>query len=236
MAASENIEKSSISLKGEVMNAKLNLMMDPLVETLLDCPWEDKEFYCEYLAQSYHYVLYSTRMLAMAAALSTPAQQSYYRRCVKHISEEAAHEVLAIRDLAKLGKEMSDYPESGVTRALWEPQFYKIQRQPTALLGYILGLEYLTVRCFKELHARLVKTYGPGAVTFVRVHADEDPDHVEKAVAQIDPLSTDEQVEIWKNYEQTCRMFDCFLKEAALKSKQRSASSPTSNRSARLAG
>ena len=199
------------------MKTDCDRSMDPLVQLVLSQPWENEAFYREYLAQTYHYVVYSTRMLATAAGMTAPEQQTYYRRSLRHISEEAAHENLALNDLKAFDDAAEAHPELGVTRALWEPQFYKIQRQPTALLGYVLALEYMTARSYGQVCERLEKQHGAKRVSFVRLHADEDPDHVEKAREQIDALSDVEQVEIWKNYDQTCGMYGLFLQETAVK-------------------
>lgn len=203
--------------------------MDSLIESLRDQPWENVDFYKEYLAQSYYYTFYSVKMLAHAASLTTAEQSGYYKRSIEHIKEEYGHDSLALTDFKRLGGKIEDHPELGVTRALYEPQFYKIQRQPTALLGYILALEYMCVRHYKELWGRLEKCYGPKCTNFVRVHAEDDPDHVEKAILQIETLPTHEIQAVLKNYDQTCRMFANFLNECALKMEQRSASFERSN-------
>jgi hypothetical protein len=204
------------------MKKMMDDLMHELVENVKAQPWEDSAFYQEYLAQSYYYTFYSVKMLAHAASLTTVDQTSYYKRSIEHIKEEYGHDSLALTDLKRLGGTIDDHPELGVTRALYEPQFYKIQRQPTALLGYILALEYLCVTHYKELFKRLEKTYGVKCTNFIRVHAEDDPDHVEKAIAQIKSLPEHEQEAVWKNYEQTCRMFAGFLNECKFRSAQRS--------------
>jgi hypothetical protein len=204
------------------MQKQIDEIIEPLLLVIEKTPWEDKAFYIEYLAQSYHYVFYSTRMLAKAASNCSKAQQNYYTRCVRHMAEEKAHELLAIHDLKILGINIEDHPENGITRAMWEPQFYKIERQPTSLLGYILGLEYLTVRKYADVYERIKKVHGEKACTFVKTHAEEDPDHVEKAVEQIKALPEIERLEVWKNYIQTCRMFEVFLTECKVTSQKHS--------------
>jgi thiaminase len=191
----------------------LDSHIHPVLETLSQQPWEDSEFYKEYLAQTYYFVLYSCRMLAMAASLTEPSRKEFYKRALHHISDEAGHENLALADLKKMGGKIEDHPESAVTRSMWESQFYKIQRQPTSLLGYVLALEYVSVRA-REVRQRLGKIWGEECVNFARVHADEDPDHVDKAIQQIEALPESERVEIWRNYEQSCRMYSLLLEEA----------------------
>lgn len=202
------------------MNLKEVLHQDKvnkLVEEFRNQPWTNKSFYANWLAQSYYYTSYSTRMLAAAAGWSSPVNdKSYYRRSLTHINEEQGHELIALNDLKSLGLTVENFPESGVTRAMWEPQFYKILKDPASLLGYILALEVLAVRTFKEFHAELAKTYTADAVKFVKVHADDDPDHVESALAQIEKCNESEKKTIQMNFEQTLTMYGLMLKELNL--------------------
>jgi len=191
--------------------------MNPLADYILSRQWENKSFYCQYLAQSYHYVFHSTRLLALSAAHTTKEQQQFYKRCIKHISEEAGHELIAIRDLANLGEKIEDYPELETTRALWEPQYYKIEKSAPSLLGYILSLEYLTVRTFGQLSKALDGIYGESCGKFVKIHAEEDPDHVEKCLVEIQKLPQNELDIVMKNYSQTCVMFELFLDQCSKK-------------------
>lgn len=216
------------------MNKKMEDLMKDLVENVKSQPWEDIDFYREYLAQSYYYTSFSVKMLAHAASLTTNDQTVYYKRSVEHIKEEYGHDSLALTDLKRLNGKIENHPELGVTRALYEPQFFKIQRQPTALLGYILALEYLCVSHYKDLYLRLQKTYDAKTTNFVRVHAQDDPDHVEKAIQQIEALRDSENNAVWKNYEQTCRMFACFLDECSLKAAKRSRHAGKKNQGLRL--
>ncbi len=185
--------------------------MDSVVETLKKRPWLERNYYCNYLAQSSFYTFYSIRMLAMAIANTSTDQKEYFRRSLEHFKEENGHDSIAIMDLKSLGEDIKNYSEKGMTRALWEPQFYKLQKNNTALLGYILALEYLPVKCFGWLDKTLSEKYGRLCSKFVHVHAEEDPDHVEKCLEQINQLSEFEKIEIFKNYEQTCSSFKYFL-------------------------
>ncbi|MFZ3231022.1 MAG: iron-containing redox enzyme family protein [Pseudobdellovibrio sp.] len=187
--------------------------VNQLVEIFQNQPWSNKEYYSNWLAQSHYYTSYSTRMLATAAGWSSPAEdKSYYRRSLKHISEEQGHDLIAINDLKALGiNDLSTLPQLATTRALWEPQFYKILKEPTALLGYILALEILAVRAFKEFHHEIAKTYPANSLNFIKVHADDDPDHVESALEQIQNCQASEKINIEINFDQTLHMYSLML-------------------------
>lgn len=120
---------------------------------------------------------------------------------------------MAVADLKNLGGDMADFPELGITRALWEPQFYKMTKSPVALLGYILALEVFAVTCFKEFHEIVSEAHGEKASLFVKVHADDDPDHVEKALAEVERCSPEEREIIYQNFNQTCEVFGLWFME-----------------------
>lgn len=154
-------------------------------------------------------------MLATAAGWSSPvSDKTYYRRSLKHISEEQGHDLIAINDLKSLGFDsVHSFSELASTRAMWESQFYKILKDPASLLGYILALEILAVRCFKEIHGELSKTYPLNALNFIKVHADDDPDHVESALEQIAKCSDSERKNIDFNFDQTLQMYAFMLSQ-----------------------
>lgn len=192
---------------------QMRISMDRVVGKLNSFDWADKELYSDWLAQSYYYTSYSTRMLAFAASWTDTAEQGYYRRSLQHIREEQGHDLIAKNDLEKLGGSLSNLHERGVTRSLWEPQFYKMQKSPAALLGYILALEELAVKTFGVLHTKLSEVYPKEACRFVQVHADDDPDHVEEALKQIEACTPEQREAIYANYVQTCDLYRLMLEE-----------------------
>ncbi len=187
--------------------------MDRVVEKVNGFDWANSELYAKWLAQSYYYTSYSTRMLAFAASWTDSTEQGYYRRSLQHIREEQGHDLIAKNDLEKLGGSLSEIPELGVTRSLWEPQFFKMQKEPAALLGYILSLEELAVKTFAPLHGKIAEHYPKEACRFVKVHADDDPDHVEEAMKQIEACTPEQQASIYANYTQTCDLYRLMLEE-----------------------
>ncbi len=152
-------------------------------------------------------------MLAYAAGWTENMEQSYYRRSLVHIGEEQGHDLIAVNDLKNLNYDIANFIELGTTRSMWECQFYKIQKDPTNLLGYILALETLAVKTFKEFNGELLKTYTDKATRFVKIHADDDPDHVEEALIQINKCTPAQQKNILFNFEQTITMYNCMLEE-----------------------
>lgn len=197
--------------------------MNRLCESVLKMPWESETFYKEYLAQTYHYVFHSCRLLAYAAALTSSSQSSFYTRALKHLSEESGHDDLAKIDLKRLGSSITEYPELSSTRSMWEPQYYKVMKHGSeSLMGYILALEYMVIKCYDEVYKRLQSTYSEKSLNFIRVHVDEDPDHVEKAFKTIEPLSLEKKKVIYQSYVQACFSFEKLLFECMEVSKKES--------------
>ncbi len=185
---------------------------EEIVHQYKNFPWHNKEVYGNYLAQTFHFVKHSTRLLASAAGRMDNTQEKIFRRFTKHISEEQSHEVLAERDLKNLGYNLSDFSELGITQAFYQAQYYQIEHvSPFSLLGYILMLESLGVGGCGYAAEQAGKFFGTKCATFLKVHADEDPDHVEKAYQTILSLPLNEQKVIWQNYELTHQNYSLLL-------------------------
>jgi uncharacterized ferritin-like protein (DUF455 family) len=175
-------------------------------------PWENKDAYAEFLAQTYYYICHSTRLLAASAARFSQADQGMHKRFLKHTDEENSHELLALRDLQKLGYKLTDFPELAQTKTLYEVQYTKIEHNdPAALMGYILALETMAGNDFKWLKDKLTGLYGAACVKFVQVHADEDPDHIDKALEVIHSLNPSRLPEIDINIQQTSLCYNSML-------------------------
>lgn len=185
-------------------------------------PWDNKFAYAEFLAQTYYYVCHSTKLLFAAAVRFSPEDQSLYNRFIEHSGEENAHELLALGDLKKLGFDIKDFPELPQTRTMYEIQYHKIEhRDPVALMGYILALETMAANEIQDTRTKLLETYGRNCINFIRVHADEDPDHIEKAIEVVEGLRKSRLSVIDENLEQTAFCYSEMLKAAKLRAAQK---------------
>ncbi|MBC7539632.1 MAG: iron-containing redox enzyme family protein [Bacteriovorax sp.] len=193
----------------------LNQSVGQLQNSYESMPWDNKEFYANYLAQTFYYVRHSTRLLALSAGrLDYENQQNLHLRFLKHLGEEANHERLAINDLKNLGYTPKDYPELNSTRFFYEGQYYKIEhKDPLALMGYILYLEVLAQNICPPLAKKLTGLYGKKAVSFLLVHGEEDPHHVEEAQKLLASLGPPAIEIITENLIQSSAAFDLMMKE-----------------------
>lgn len=198
------------------MRERLNSEIKKLEKIILAGPWENPRFYGDFLAQTYYYVCHSTRLLGLAASRLYIDRDSLHRRFAEHIGEEKSHERLAVADLRALGMKLENFPELPVTRAFYETQYYKIERQdPTALLGYILLLEVLSVKVGPALHQRTKAAHGERASSFLRIHVEEDVDHVAKALTQVDGLPDHLKEYVAMNMEQTAELYGAIINRLA---------------------
>lgn len=168
--------------------------------------FKDREAYAYWLAQTYYFVNHSTPLLGFALPhLKVKGLQSHFEH---HIGEEEKHDLLLIKDLEKMGKKVSDYPEHPMTQAFYQSQYYKIQFEGgTALMGYILFLEGLAVHAGKSVYQE-IKDLHKGSVLFIKVHAEEDPDHLDRAIDVIKSLSPEEQVHILNNLKFAASIYE----------------------------
>ena len=86
----------------------------------------------------------------------------------------------------------------------------------TSLLGYILFLEAMAVgwgrRAYEEIKDRHTQS-----VLFLKVHAEEDPQHVENAIWAILKLTNQEQETIIRKMQFTFQIYSQMLQCAAKK-------------------
>jgi pyrroloquinoline quinone (PQQ) biosynthesis protein C len=175
----------------------LETVSNEVADSLNHFPWEAKAAYAGWLAQTYFYVRHSTRLLAAAAARFSLDNRgnTFHVRFGAHIGEERSHEKLALHDIGQLGVPADGLRELNSTRMFYETQYYKIEYvDPFALYGYILMLEATGPACGNAIVERVTKAYGPKCASFLKLHAAEDVDHVQRAlelVGQLDPATHD---------------------------------------------
>jgi hypothetical protein len=182
--------------------------MTELGKLIPEFPWEDRKFYGCWLAQTSYFVTYSTRILARTASRFNIGQDHFHKRYLIHLREEAGHEKLALNDLKGLNENIEMYPELPETSALYQSQYFWIEQQdPLSVFGYIFALEGLAVQCGDVVTERVQKTFGPKTVSFLKVHAGEDPDHLKDAFTAIFGLPEEKMSQIEKNFILSCRLY-----------------------------
>lgn len=182
------------------------------------CSWDEKLLYADYVAQTFYYVKHSTRLLALSASRLGYEQQHIHSRFIKHLGEESNHEKLALSDLKHLGFDLSDFPELTSTRLFYEPQYYKVEHQdPLALMGYIIYLEAMAQKICPPMTKQIGRFHGEQCVSFLKVHGEEDPEHVEQAYKLLSTLPPQSMKLILQNISQSSFAFNSIIQELKAK-------------------
>jgi hypothetical protein len=177
---------ADIKNKFEVINKDLRKMADAF-------PIEDKETYLSFLAQTLEYATYTTRILALTGANFPLSQTTLASRFIQHATEEKGHDKLLFNDAKALGVDLAQVPLLPEAEAFHKSLYYWIyQGKPAVIMGWVLLLEGFAVLNGPNLYARAEKVYGSKPTSFLRVHTQEDPDHVEKAFGVLNCFSEDE--------------------------------------------
>lgn len=155
-------------------------------------PWHDRELYADWCAQTFYYVLHSTHLLAMTAALIPPSNMKMHYRFVRHLREESGHEVLAKRDCESLGFDCIQFPELTETRGFYQTQYHQIQNiHPLTFFGYIFMLEGLSVTVGPFCYDKVVGAHGEKCANFIKAHSEEDQKHIVDAFEHIKDFEND---------------------------------------------
>jgi hypothetical protein len=174
--------------------------------------FRDKINYANWLAQTYFFVRHSTALLGYALPyLQNDELRHHFEN---HLSEETRHDALALKDLKNLGYDISEFEEYSLTQGFYQSQYYRIAFEGgTSLLGYILWLESLAAGWAKKSYEN-IKDLHKGSVLFLKVHAEEDPQHVVEAINTIMNLSEKEQLNILKNMQFTHEIYSHIMEKA----------------------
>ncbi|MDR3608597.1 MAG: iron-containing redox enzyme family protein [Oligoflexia bacterium] len=153
-------------------------------------PWDDLDFYSNYIAQTYFYVCNITRAIAFAASRCSLEEEALHVKLIEGLNEEKGHQLLALSDVRALGFDISQFAELTETSAYYQTLFYKIQKEgPFALFGYALPLEGLAATAFERPAATVYKTYGEKASNFIKAHCTLDVEHFEEGLQFLDKFT-----------------------------------------------
>lgn len=186
--------------------------MKPVENYILDFPWENERAYSEWVAQTYYFVLQSTRLFACASSRCNLNDNKLHFRLIHHLGEERGHENLALHDLKVMNKSILDIPELPETSSLYQIQYYWIEHvNPAAFFGYLLCLEGLAVRVGKPIYQRVSQAHGKNAGTFLKVHVEEDESHLSEAFEYVNQFSAIEVECVMQNLSQSASLYKRML-------------------------
>lgn len=214
-------------MKDQNVFETLRESVDNSAAWLMKAPWEDKDFYAAFLAQASYYIRHSTRLLALTSALMPLEDQTRHNLFLKHCAEEKGHEILPINDIKSIGRSFADYPEFVATKAFYQTQYYAIEHvSPYAFFGYTLFLETLACDYGPQVAAMIEKHHGRKAMTFLKVHADADIEHVRDGMNMIENLPPQHHAAIAEHVRMCAGLYDQLCRDAyqlAMNKKQQAA-------------
>lgn len=191
-----------VALEREACALVETLDTDPAARRLFDGSI-DSEAYARYLAQTYHYVRWTTPLLESAGARMQRLglHPTLAELLLSKSEEERGHERWLLADLRNLGwtaECVEATPPCDAVKAYvaWN-QYTTRVGVPTAFLGTAYVLESLSVRRAGDTVERLLSAGRiPNihkAVTFLRGHGDVDGSHVEELAAVLRSLDDPEE-------------------------------------------
>jgi pyrroloquinoline quinone (PQQ) biosynthesis protein C len=187
-------------LKHEDLLKLYDQVQGKMAKAVDEFPWEDKSAYLMWLRQSFEYANNSTRILALTAGHLK--NNLFSTRFIQHAAEEKGHERLLVNDAKAFKVKIEDlkaYPEA---KAFHQSLYYSIlYDNPVAIFGWVIMLE--GVACLKgaDLYRRTVKAHGERAVAFLKVHSDEDIEHIKKALDSVANLEPEDRKVVMESME-----------------------------------
>lgn len=193
-------------------------VMSEAKKILYDFPWEDKGAYARWLAHSFYFVSHSTKLLNLAGEKARADETNLKGRMISHEKEEQGHEFLALQDLRKLGYQVQEFPELSTTSAFYSKQYDEITNtSSTSFMGWILFLEGIASKFGPKILER-ASIHHP-ATNFLRVHAEEDQEHIQSAFSLMETLPEKYYAAAIKNMRVSCRLYLETLLEIARSTK-----------------
>ncbi len=197
----------------ERVKSELAQAVSQMIETANAFPWTDKKAYADLIAQTYFYSRHTTRILGLAGVHFPLDQNQLHYRFLRHAAEETGHENIAIKDLKTLGFKPEQFAERPATMALYQTQYYWVQHEePASIYGYILALEGFAAKHCRTMYETCKEAHGDEASVFWKIHSEDDPDHLEKALAQVGQLPEGTLEKVRVNLIQTasyyCEIFN----------------------------
>lgn len=185
-------------------------------ELMLGLEWETPEVYAHFLAQTFHYASYSTRIIGLAGCHFDYSQNDLHVKFMDHVREERGHEKILITDMQVLDYKLEQFPASPFSLTLFQNQYYWIQNvSPMAVYGYFLYLEGIAVDICPKFFGRLKENYPAQAIKYLKLHIEEDVGHVDSHYKYIEKSTPAEMNAIYQNIQQTAFLYRGMLSDIA---------------------
>lgn len=153
----------------------------PFIDTILRGDLTE-DVYAAYLRETFHLVTQTPYFLSAAASRSAEGwlQDFFLNLAI----EERHHDRLCVQDLRRLGYDTDTYlaglPGLGTWTMVGQNHWAVSMKDPAALLGFAAATEGLGATLGPRVSSAMVTyPFAERALTFLKVHAEEDQEHVE---------------------------------------------------------
>jgi hypothetical protein len=188
--------------------------MQKTKNVFLEFPWKEPALYASWLAQTYNFVCHSTRIVTLAGALFPYSRNEFHLSALHHANQEKNHEKLLLMDIQQLGFHLKDIPVCHNSFLMFQNQYYWIQNvNPISVYGYYLFLEGVAAEFGPKVYEILKQNYPEKTLSFIRVHAEEDPDHIHEHLDKLIHLSAEDHQMIIQNLQQSTTIYLNMLRE-----------------------
>ncbi len=185
----------------------------PLVKAI---DWSSKDVYASWMAQTYFYVSHSTKIISLAGALMRGQHEHLHMKFVSLCKEELGHDKVIYTDIKQLGYKPEDFQPFAETSAMYQSQYYWINAcSPVSVYGYFIFLEGLSIAHGPGLLAELAKHHPKMTTKYLKIHVDDDPEHVDLHNKELHKLSEQELTWAIMNLKNTAHFYQGMLKQLA---------------------
>ncbi|WP_346838046.1 iron-containing redox enzyme family protein [Microbulbifer sp. SAOS-129_SWC] len=194
------------------MSLENQLSLDGLEGYLQQLSWRNRNFYRSWLAQTYYYTSHSTRLLEFCEFYASDAEAA--QRYREHRQEENGHERIALSDLRRLDADIVHYGEQLSTRTFYWEQYEVIRKYgDRPFLGYVLMLEILARDHGPYIFNEVRAAYGDRSANFLKIHVEEDVDHVNSAIRLLETFTDSEKSKVLENFNWSINAYKAILDE-----------------------
>ncbi len=201
-------------LQLEQINEKIKDGISEISDMYDLIPWEKREVYAQWLAQTYFYTRHATRIISWAAAKTPHTHEWVHLKLIKLIEEEKNHEELAHHDLRNLNFSLDEFSEFSSTTAYYSTLYHLIEHQnPLCIFGYFSILEGLALTAGVKLYQYVEKQYGKNTTSFLKVHCVADVKHFEEDISILAKFNEKELDVIERSVDLSISLYKTMIKE-----------------------
>ncbi|MCE3010072.1 MAG: iron-containing redox enzyme family protein [Proteobacteria bacterium] len=190
------------------LRSSFEKIVDEVAQVARTMPWENRDFYTQWLAQQFFLVSHTPRLLCAYAIRVPLGSRAEFDHILHHLREETGHDSWILKDLQNLGTTPHNFRPHAAGAALIKSQYYQVQHEnPLTLCGYSQFLEHLSVVVAGEIASRVERAFGPQTAVFLKGHAAVDVEHSEDGWKMLENISKDLEVRILENLEMSASLY-----------------------------